>query len=61
MLTGVVAAMRAQGLSADEVARVGTIAHALAGDAAAGQGERGLLALDIARQLPSVVNPRRGR
>ena len=53
--------MRAQGLSADEAARVGTIAHALAGDAAAGQGERGRRALDIARQLPSVVNPRRGR
>jgi NAD(P)H-hydrate epimerase len=61
VLTGVIAAMRAQGLSAEEAACVGTVAHALAGDSAASQGERGLLALDIARQLPSVVNPRRNR
>lgn len=57
VLTGVVAAMRAQGLVTDEAARVGAVAHALAGDAAARTGERGLLALDIARQLPLVVNP----
>ena len=61
VLTGVVAAMRAQGLPADEAARVGTVAHALAGDAAARQGERGLVALDIARALQLVVNPSRGR
>ena len=61
VLTGVVAALRAQGLADKEAARVGTVAHALAGDVAAAQGERGLLALDIARQLPSVVNPRRSR
>ncbi|MEE4174897.1 MAG: NAD(P)H-hydrate dehydratase [Xanthomonadales bacterium] len=61
VLTGVLAAMRGQGLAAAEAARVGTIAHALAGDAAAMRGERGLLALDIARQLQCVVNPHRGR
>lgn len=61
VLTGVVAAMRAQGLESGEAARLGTVAHALAGDAAAQRGERGLLALDIARQLPAVVNPRRRR
>jgi NAD(P)H-hydrate epimerase len=61
VLTGVVAAMRAQGLPGDEAARIGTVAHALAGDAEARSGERGLLALDIARQLPNVVNPTHGR
>ncbi len=56
VLTGVVAAMLAQGFDAHEAARLGTLAHAAAGDRAALQGERGLLALDIARQLQQVVN-----
>ncbi len=56
VLTGVVAAMRAQGFDAREAARLATLAHAAAGDAAALQGERGLLAGDIAARLQGVVN-----
>jgi NAD(P)H-hydrate repair Nnr-like enzyme with NAD(P)H-hydrate dehydratase domain len=56
VLTGVIAAMRAQGFEATAAACLGTTAHALAGDLAAGSGERGLLALDIAAALPQAVN-----
>lgn len=56
VLTGTVAAFRAQGFDAPMAARLGTLAHAAAGDAAAARGERGLLALDIAQHLQGVVN-----
>lgn len=56
VLTGVVAAMLAQGFNALEAARLATLAHANAGDRAALGGERGLLALDIAGQLQGAVN-----
>lgn len=59
VLTGVVAAMLAQGFEPWEAARLAALAHAAAGDRAARDGERGLLALDIARQLQHVVNPER--
>jgi NAD(P)H-hydrate repair Nnr-like enzyme with NAD(P)H-hydrate dehydratase domain len=35
---------------------VGVLVHAMAGDAAARGGERGLLASDIARELHNCVN-----
>jgi len=58
VLSGVIGAMLAQGLSCWDAACVGVVAHARAGDLAAGQtGERGLLASDITRQLPAVLNP----
>ena len=56
-LTGIVAAFWAQGLSAIEAARIGVLAHALAGDRAARAGERGLLASDLIAELRSVLNP----
>jgi len=56
VLTGVVAAMRGQGFMAREAARLATLAHAAAGDAAALGGERGLVARDITAQLRGVVN-----
>jgi NAD(P)H-hydrate epimerase len=56
-LTGIVAALWAQGLSAIEAARIGVLAHALAGDRAARAGERGLLASDLIAELRSVLNP----
>lgn len=57
-LTGVVAALRAQGLSARSAAQAGVLAHALAGDrAAAAGGERGLLPGDLIAALRDVVNP----
>jgi len=57
VLAGVIGAMLAQGLEAWRAAMVGVLAHALAGDLAAGRiGERGMLASDITAQLPAVLN-----
>ncbi len=47
VLTGVIAALRGQGLSAEEAACAGVCLHAAAGDRAAWTGERGLIAGDI--------------
>jgi len=58
VLAGVIAALLAQGLSLWEAAVTGVVAHAGAGDIAAGlAGERGMLASDITQQLPTVLNP----
>mgnify|MGYP001809635032 CR=1 FL=1 len=56
VLTGVVAALRAQGLEGEEAACVGVCLHAAAGDAAARGGERGLVAGDIVAALRPVAN-----
>lgn len=56
VLTGIVAALRAQGLGAEEAACVGVCLHAAAGDAAARGGERGLVAGDIVDALRPVAN-----
>lgn len=55
VLTGIVAALVAQGLKLPEAARTGVQAHALAGDRAAGAGERGLLARDLIAELRAVL------
>ena len=58
VLTGVVAALRAQKLGARAAAQAGVLVHALAGDrAAVAAGERGLAAGDLVDQLRTVVNP----
>ena len=58
VLTGVVAALRAQGLAAFDAACAGTLLHAAAGDVAAGEGgERGLLASDLFPYLRRLANP----
>lgn len=57
VLTGVIAALAAQGLPLAEAAAAGVLLHALAGDAAAGAGERGLLASDLLPELRRLVNP----
>jgi len=56
-LTGIVAALLGQGLDAEAAARAGALAHALAGDRAAGGGERGLAPSDLIEVLRVVVNP----
>ena len=56
VLTGVIAALIAQGLSLPDAARAGVCLHALAGDQAAQAGERGLTARDLIAALRSVVN-----
>jgi NAD(P)H-hydrate epimerase len=57
VLTGVIAALLAQGLSTGDAAAGGVELHARAGDAAAQGGERGMLASDLIAALPGVANP----
>jgi NAD(P)H-hydrate epimerase len=59
VLTGTIAALRAQTRNAWDAARVGVLAHALAGDAAAQNGERGLIASDVISRLSACLNPPR--
>ena len=56
VLTGTIAGILAQCQDAWLAARVGVLVHAMAGDAAARTGERGLLASDVARELRNCVN-----
>ncbi|HYN78531.1 MAG TPA: NAD(P)H-hydrate dehydratase [Lamprocystis sp. (in: g-proteobacteria)] len=56
VLTGVIAALRAQGLDAEEAACAGVCLHGAAGDRAARAGEKGLLAGDILAALRPVAN-----
>ena len=57
VLAGVIGAFLAQGLPADTAAVVGVEVHARAGDLAAADGERGLMAGDLMPWLRKVVNP----
>ena len=56
VLTGAIAGILAQCRDPWEAARVGVLVHAMAGDAAARVGERGVLASDLARELHHAVN-----
>lgn len=56
VLTGVIAALRGQGLDAEDAACAGVCLHAAAGDRAALRGERGLIAGDIVAALRAVAN-----
>ncbi|MEO5559790.1 MAG: NAD(P)H-hydrate dehydratase [Dokdonella sp.] len=56
LLTGVIAALLAQGLSAGDAARLGVALHARAGDCAAGAAPRGLIASDLLPPLHKLVN-----
>jgi ADP-dependent NAD(P)H-hydrate dehydratase / NAD(P)H-hydrate epimerase len=59
VLSGVIGALLAQGLDADAALRLGICLHGRAADLAASeQGERGLLASDLLRWLPSLLNGR---
>lgn len=58
VLTGIIAALLAQGLPLQEAALVGVEAHARAGDRAAAGGERGMMASDLMAELRAVINPR---
>jgi NAD(P)H-hydrate epimerase len=57
VLTGVIVALRASGLSAFDAASAGALLHSLAGDAAAKEGERGLLPSDLFPHLRRLANP----
>ena len=54
---GALAAMRAQGLPGFEAACAGALLHSLAGDAAAREGQRGLLPSDLLPWLRRLANP----
>lgn len=56
VLTGVIAALLAQGLAPWDAARLGVAWHARAGDVAAGAAPRGLLARDLMRPLRAIAN-----
>ena len=56
VLTGTIVGILAQCADPWAAARVGVLVHALAGDAAARSGERGVLATDLLRELPHCVN-----
>lgn len=55
VLTGVIAALLAQGLDCDEAARLGVCLHAAAADRAATAGQRGLLASDLFPPLRALL------
>ena len=57
VLTGVVAALLAQGLAFETAAAYGVEIHARAGDRAAKSGQRGLIASDVLQELRPLVNP----
>ena len=56
VLTGIIAALLAQGATLDAAAAAGAALHAAAGDAAAAAGERGMLAGDLMPWLRTLVN-----
>lgn len=56
VLSGIIAALRGQGLDAFDAASIGALLHAAAADQAAGQGERGLLPTDLFPALRALVN-----
>lgn len=56
VLTGVIAALRAQGLETEEAACAGVCLHAAAADRAARDGEKGLIASDIIDSLRATLN-----
>jgi ADP-dependent NAD(P)H-hydrate dehydratase / NAD(P)H-hydrate epimerase len=58
VLTGVIAGLLGQGLDAWDAARLGVVAHAIAGDRAAAGQPRGLIASDLFPALRSFVNER---
>ncbi|TAK50847.1 MAG: NAD(P)H-hydrate dehydratase [Gammaproteobacteria bacterium] len=57
VLTGVIAALVAQGADLELAAAAGVLVHSRAGDRAAAGGERGVLAGDLVEELRACVNP----
>ncbi|PSV11912.1 bifunctional ADP-dependent NAD(P)H-hydrate dehydratase/NAD(P)H-hydrate epimerase [Photobacterium kishitanii] len=58
VLSGIIAALIAQGLSLSQAARTGVWIHSKAADLCAQSGERGMLAADLFPFIRQLVNPR---
>ncbi len=56
VLTGVIAGLIAQGHGLLEAAKLGVLIHAIAGDRAAKDGQKGMLASDLIRHIRELVN-----
>lgn len=56
VLTGIIAALLAQDLTTIDATRIGVTVHAIAGDLAATEGERGLIASDLFPFIRKLVN-----
>lgn len=56
VLAGLIGALAGQGLALENAAAAGVLAHALAGDSAARDGERGLLPSDLINTLRRTLN-----
>jgi NAD(P)H-hydrate epimerase len=59
LLTGIIAALLAQGFATQEAAEIGVCLHAAAGDQAARAGELGMLASDLLPEIRRLLNPDR--
>lgn len=57
LLSGIIAALLAQGLAAAQAVPLAVVLHGEAGDLAAQEGERGLLASDLLPWLRRLANP----
>ncbi|MFC5706499.1 bifunctional ADP-dependent NAD(P)H-hydrate dehydratase/NAD(P)H-hydrate epimerase [Aeromonas eucrenophila] len=57
LLSGIIAALLAQGWSASMATRLGAVIHGEAADCAAAEGERGMLASDLLPWIRRLVNP----
>ncbi len=56
MLSGVIGGLAAQGLSLEHAAYCGVLMHSMAGDMAAQEGQRGMLATDLLPYLRRIAN-----
>ncbi|NQZ12311.1 MAG: NAD(P)H-hydrate dehydratase [Algicola sp.] len=57
VLSGIIGGLLAQGLSLRRAATLGALIHGAAGDAAAAEGERGMMATDLLPHIRALVNP----
>lgn len=58
VLSGIIGGLLAQGLNTQAASELGICLHARAGDLAAAEGERGMLALDLMPYIRQLVNPK---
>jgi NAD(P)H-hydrate epimerase len=56
VLSGVIGGLMAQSIPLNEAAKLGVLVHAMAGDLAAKEGERGMIASDLLLYLRRLMN-----